>query len=101
MLPIHASTSIHPSLPCFPSLPQKTSSSAPALRTPYLRVLGLELDTSLATSPGSRGFTAEEEEEFGEMSRGDGLYDRFARSVAPSIFGNLGESRGVRRVEWV
>ncbi|CED82217.1 mcm-domain-containing protein [Phaffia rhodozyma] len=65
------------------------NASAPALRTPYLRVLGLELDTNLATSPGSRGFTAEEEEEFGEISRGEGLYERFARSVAPSIFGNL------------
>jgi DNA replication licensing factor MCM5 len=65
------------------------SASAPALRTPYLRVLGLELDTSLATSPGSRGFTAEEEEEFGEISRSEGLYEKFCRSVAPSIFGNL------------
>lgn len=71
---------------------QRGSASAPALRTPYLRVLGLELDTSLATSPGSRGFTAEEEEEFGEISRSEGLYEKFCRSVAPSIFGNLGQS---------
>lgn len=70
----------------------KGGSSAPALRTPYLRVLGLELDSSLATSPGSRGFTAQEEEEFGEISRSEGLYERFSRSVAPSIFGNLGPS---------
>jgi DNA replication licensing factor MCM5 len=71
--------------------PSKTrgSASAPALRMPYLRILGLELDTSLSASGSGRTFTAEEEEEFGEMSRSEGLYERFARSVAPSIFGNL------------
>ena len=36
-------------------------------------------------------FTPEEEEEFQKLAKSDGLYDRFANSVAPSIFGNLGE----------
>ncbi|ORY76848.1 MCM-domain-containing protein [Leucosporidium creatinivorum] len=58
-----------------------------ALRTPYLRVLGLELDTD-GTGRGSRNFTAEEEEEFGAMARGENFYERFAESIAPSIFGN-------------
>jgi len=35
-------------------------------------------------------FTPEEEEEFSEIARGDGFYERFAKSVAPSIFGSLG-----------
>jgi DNA replication licensing factor MCM5 len=35
-------------------------------------------------------FSPEEEEEFGEMARSDGFYERFAKSVAPSIFGSLG-----------
>lgn len=61
-----------------------------ALRTPYLRVLGLELDTD-GTGRGSRNFTAEEEEEFGAMARGENFYERFAGSIAPSIFGNGGE----------
>lgn len=67
----------------------KNTSGAPALRQPYLRILGLELDTSLATSPGSRSFSPEEEEEFLRLSRSDELYERFARSVAPSIFGSI------------
>lgn len=37
-------------------------------------------------------FTPEEEEEFGEMARSDGFYERFSRSVAPSIFGSIGKS---------
>jgi hypothetical protein len=35
-------------------------------------------------------FTPEEEEEFNEMARSEGFYERFAKSVAPSIFGSLG-----------
>lgn len=70
-------------------LQQKTS-GAPALRQPYLRVLGIELDSSAASS-GTRVFTPEEEEEFQQLARSDGLYERFANSVAPSIYGNLGK----------
>lgn len=63
-------------------------SSAVALRSPYLRVLGLEIDTD-GTGRGTRNFTAEEEEEFGELARSEGFYERFSSSIAPSIFGNV------------
>jgi DNA replication licensing factor MCM5 len=70
----------------------KTTAGAPALRQPYVRILGLELDTSLAAGGGGlKSFTPAEEEEFLRLSRSDDLYERFARSVAPSIFGSLGE----------
>jgi DNA replication licensing factor MCM5 len=78
-----------------PQSKNKNSSGAPALRQPYLRVLGIELDTSLASAPGSRVFTPEEEEEFQQMSRSEALYDRFAASVAPSIYGNLDIKKAV------
>lgn len=67
----------------------KNSSGAPALRQPYLRVVGMELDSSNAAGGGSKNFSAEEEEEFLRLSRSDDLYERFAKSVAPSIFGSL------------
>lgn len=38
-------------------------------------------------------FSAEEEEEFGEMARSEGFYERFAKSVGPSIYGSLGASK--------
>ncbi|GAA5913817.1 MCM DNA helicase complex subunit MCM5 [Sporobolomyces salmoneus] len=58
-----------------------------ALRTPYLRVLGLEVDREGAGG-GARNFTAEEEEEFEKMGKQPGIYEKFSRSIAPSIFGN-------------
>lgn len=69
----------------------RNTSGAPALRQPYLRVLGFEADASSASGPGNKSFSAEEEEEFLRLSRSDDLYERFAKSVAPSIFGSLGE----------
>ncbi|GAA5825438.1 hypothetical protein JCM11251_006983 [Rhodosporidiobolus azoricus] len=59
-----------------------------ALRTPYLRVLGLEVDQDGAGGFGARNFTAEEEEEFEKMAKQPDIYEKFARSIAPSIFGN-------------
>ncbi|KDQ54789.1 hypothetical protein JAAARDRAFT_71594 [Jaapia argillacea MUCL 33604] len=68
--------------------------NASALRTPYLRVVHLELASAASGSAGGSNpfgvqFTPEEEEEFGEMARSEGFYERFAKSVAPSIFGSL------------
>jgi DNA replication licensing factor MCM5 len=43
-------------------------------------------------NPFGAQFTPQQEEEFGQMARSDGFYERFAKSVAPSIFGSLGMS---------
>ncbi|KAJ7596619.1 MCM-domain-containing protein [Mycena floridula] len=72
----------------------KGSSGGPAaLRHPYLRVIHLEVSTGATGSSGSNPFgvqfTPEEEEEFGEMARSEGFYERFAKSVGPSIWGSL------------
>lgn len=71
------------------------SAGAGALRSTYLRLVHLELASQPVggtggTNPFGVQFTPEEEEEFGEMARSDGFYERFAKSVAPSIFGSLG-----------
>ncbi|KAI8370368.1 MCM2/3/5 family-domain-containing protein [Radiomyces spectabilis] len=63
------------------------STGAAAVRTPYIRVVGLHVDQH----NGGRGrpvFTDAEEEEFIRMSRQPDLYESFAGSIAPSIFGN-------------
>ncbi|KAI0274853.1 ATP dependent DNA helicase [Gloeopeniophorella convolvens] len=70
------------------------SAGVSALRTPYLRVVHLELSSPSAggasgLNPFGVQFTPEEEEEFNEMARSEGFYERFAKSVAPSIFGSL------------
>jgi DNA replication licensing factor MCM5 len=77
-------------------LPQK-SAGVSALRTPYLRVVHLELSSPSTSGTGGLNpfgvqFSPEEEEEFNAMARSEGFYERFSKSVAPSIFGSLGTS---------
>jgi len=76
----------------FQSSKQKGGGTA-ALRQPYLRLVHLELMSpagTAGTSPFGTQFTPEQEEEFEQMARTDGLYERFSKSIAPSIYGSLG-----------
>lgn len=74
---------------------QKASSSAgnaTAIRTPYLRVLGMETDDSGVALHGGRhrsttGWSEEEEAEMRTFSQQPDLYNRFSKSIAPPIFG--------------
>lgn len=61
------------------------SSAAVAIRNPYLKVLGIQSDID---SQGGMSFSEEEEEEFLKLSRLPNLYEVFAKSIAPSIYGN-------------
>ncbi|KAJ8330738.1 minichromosome maintenance protein 5 [Batrachochytrium dendrobatidis] len=63
------------------------NAAAVALRTPYLQVIGFELDID-GTGNNVRSFTALEEEEFLAMSRRPNLYQEFTSSVAPQIYGS-------------
>lgn len=63
------------------------SNSAVAIRNPYLRAVGISTDVD-HTAKGNAVFSEEEEQEFLEMSRRPDLYDAFADSIAPSIYGN-------------
>ncbi|KAI1621882.1 minichromosome maintenance protein 5 [Exophiala viscosa] len=59
---------------------------AVAIRNPYVRAVGIATDVDHSASGAS--FTDEEIQEFEEMSRSPELYNRFARCIAPSIYGN-------------
>ncbi|KAK8030876.1 DNA replication licensing factor mcm5 [Apiospora arundinis] len=60
---------------------------AVAIRTPYLRTVGIQTDTD-STAKGASSFSEEEEQEFLEMSRKPDLYNTMADCIAPSIYGN-------------
>ncbi|KAA3675289.1 DNA replication licensing factor MCM5 [Paragonimus westermani] len=70
-----------------------------AVRQPYIRVLGLSIDTegpgrsALVTgsvsSTASAALTEAEEEELIALANSPDIYERLARSIAPSIFGSL------------
>lgn len=65
----------------------KGAGSAVAIRNPYIRVLGIHADVD-HTAKGHAIFSEEEEQEFLEMSRLPNIYEMFASSIAPSIYGN-------------
>ncbi|KAI7905473.1 MCM2/3/5 family-domain-containing protein [Cokeromyces recurvatus] len=64
------------------------STGAAAVRTPYIRIVGLQIDQH-NNGRGKPHFTDAEEEEFIKMSSQPDLYETFSRSLAPSIFGNM------------
>ena len=61
-----------------------------AIRTPYLQVLGLHHGflSSDASGASLNVFSAEEEDEFRELSRDDQIFERICKSIAPSIYGS-------------
>ena len=65
----------------------KKKDATSALRTPYLRAVGINSDVD-HTTKGHATFAEEEEQEFLEMSRRPDLYEVFAESIAPAIYGN-------------
>ncbi|AGO11955.1 AaceriAGR276Wp [[Ashbya] aceris (nom. inval.)] len=60
---------------------------AVAIRNPYVKVLGLEAQAGSPAGALSM-FSEEEEEEFLRLARTPNLYQLFAESIAPSIYGN-------------
>lgn len=56
-----------------------------AVRNPYIRVVGIDTDTGRSNQT---TFSDAEEEEFIAMARDPDFYERFSRSIAPSIFGH-------------
>ncbi|KAI1332150.1 MCM2/3/5 family protein [Xylariaceae sp. FL0255] len=65
----------------------KNSGGAVAIRTPYLRAVGIQTDTD-STAKGLSIFSEEEEQEFLELSRRPDLYNIMTDCIAPSIYGN-------------
>lgn len=65
---------------------KKVQSSA-AIRTPYLRVVGLQVE-NVGGGRISTHFVPQEEEVLQQYARDPNIYDRLARSIAPQISGD-------------
>jgi DNA replication licensing factor MCM5 len=57
------------------------------IRMPYLRVVGIHIDTEGSGRAGSMPYTTEEEQLFRDLASSPNIYERIARSIAPSIYG--------------
>ncbi|XXH00547.1 hypothetical protein Hte_006895 [Hypoxylon texense] len=64
-----------------------STGGAVAIRTPYLRAVGIQTDLD-STAKGHSLFSEEEEQDFMELSRRPDLYNIMADCIAPSIYGN-------------
>ena len=60
------------------------------IRRPYIRVVGIQLETGAGGRTAVKApFTPQEEEEFRQLSASPDIYDIVAKSIAPSIFGSI------------
>ncbi|KAF3430826.1 hypothetical protein E2986_10142 [Frieseomelitta varia] len=59
------------------------------VRAPYIRVIGISVDGENTGSGIHSCFTSEEEDLFRRLASDSNLYEKIARSIAPSIFGAL------------
>ena len=68
-----------------------------AIRSSYLQVLGVKHGFESRDSSGRslQSFSAEEEEEFRELAREDGIFERLAKSIAPAIYGSEDVKRAI------
>lgn len=64
-----------------------STGGAVAIRTPYLRAVGIQTDID-KTAKGHAIFSEEEEQEFLNLSRRPDLYQVMTKCIAPSIYGN-------------
>lgn len=70
---------------CIPTLSSGAQNNSGAVRSIYLRVVGLTKDNQ---SGEAAQFTPAEEEAFSQLARNPDVYDILSRSVAPSISGS-------------
>ncbi|CAK9808671.1 DNA replication licensing factor Mcm5 [Anthophora plagiata] len=59
------------------------------VRAPYIRVIGISVDGENTGSGTHPSVTNEEEDSFRRLASDSNLYERIAKSIAPSIFGAL------------
>ncbi|KAH7475278.1 hypothetical protein FOMA001_g11765 [Fusarium oxysporum f. sp. matthiolae] len=64
-----------------------SNGGAVAIRTPYLRAVGIQSDIDQAAK-GNATFSEEEEQEFLELSRRSDIYNVMAACIAPLIYGH-------------
>ncbi|CAJ0918558.1 unnamed protein product, partial [Mesorhabditis belari] len=62
--------------------------SMSGIRVPYMKVLGIKVETNGAGRAESTEFTPEQERAFHDISKRADVYDLISKSIAPSIYGS-------------
>ncbi|PIO63953.1 MCM2/3/5 family protein [Teladorsagia circumcincta] len=66
-----------------------TDKTLTGIRTPYLRVLGIHVETGGPGRAEFKQYTPEEERNFKELAQRPDAYELIAKSIAPSIYGSV------------
>lgn len=59
------------------------------VRAPYMRVIGIKVDTEIGAISRFSNITTEEEAAFRKLAASPDIYEKLAKSIAPSIFGSV------------
>jgi DNA replication licensing factor MCM5 len=59
------------------------------VRAPYMRVIGIKVDTEIGAISRFSNITTEEEAAFRKLAASPDIYDKLSKSIAPSIFGSV------------
>ncbi|KAF5298740.1 hypothetical protein FQR65_LT09609 [Abscondita terminalis] len=70
-----------------PSRREGREKAITGVRAPYMRVIGIQLDTQGTAGRFSNVVSAEEEDLFHRMAASPNIYEKLANSIAPSIYG--------------
>ena len=65
------------------------------IRQPYVRVVGIEVDTEGPGRSAGVPLAPHEEEEFRHLAANPNIYDVISKSIAPSIFGSVDMKRAI------
>ena len=68
---------------------KKKRAGAGGICTPYIRVLGVEVETGGPGRSMGINYTQEDEERIRQLAASPNIYSTIAKSIAPSIFGSL------------
>ncbi|CAD6188497.1 unnamed protein product [Caenorhabditis auriculariae] len=68
---------------------KKADKTLTGIRSPYLRILGIQVETSGPGRSTFEQFTPEEERQFKNLAMQSDVYDVIAKSIAPSIYGSI------------
>lgn len=67
---------------------QDSHKAVVGVRAPYMRCIGIKVDTEIGSISRSTNITTEEEAAFRKLAAMPDIYEKLAKSIAPSIFGS-------------
>lgn len=65
-----------------------THKAVVGVRSPYMRVIGIKVDTEIGSISRFSNITSDEEAAFRKLAAMPDIYEKLAKSIAPSIFGS-------------